>query len=162
MKLRFLMSHCRKNSVRDKVIGKKWIYSDSVRSTRHRQSVGHFRGWMRLWNGAWLVFTVRVISYANVWENYSNYFWEGAEISRIWATALSGLLHRYSCLGYPLIRADLTENDLQWWALNEPLPVRKKEEHGDERARKLGRSVQSADLLLEIGFLPSETGDGWR
>ena len=26
MKLRFLMSHHRKNSVRDKVIGKKWIY----------------------------------------------------------------------------------------------------------------------------------------
>ena len=26
MKLRFLMSHRRKNSVRDKVIGKKWIY----------------------------------------------------------------------------------------------------------------------------------------
>ena len=74
----------------------------------------------------------------------------------------SGLLHGYSCLGYPLIRADLTENDLQWWALNEPLPLRKKEEHGDERARKLGRSEQSADLLLEIGFLPSEIGDGWR
>ena len=26
LKLRFLMCHCRKNSVRDKVIGKKWIY----------------------------------------------------------------------------------------------------------------------------------------
>ena len=26
MKFRFLMSHCRKNSVRDKGIGKKWIY----------------------------------------------------------------------------------------------------------------------------------------
>ena len=26
MKLRFLMSHHRKNSVREKVIGKKWIY----------------------------------------------------------------------------------------------------------------------------------------
>ena len=26
MKLRFLVSHPRKNSVRDKVIGKKWIY----------------------------------------------------------------------------------------------------------------------------------------
>ena len=33
MKLRFLMSHCRKNSVRDKVIGKKWIYSDMESST---------------------------------------------------------------------------------------------------------------------------------
>ena len=34
MKLRFLMSHHRNNSVRDKVIG-KWIYSDSERSTLH-------------------------------------------------------------------------------------------------------------------------------
>ena len=31
MKLRFLMSHCRKKSVRDKVIGNKWIYSDLER-----------------------------------------------------------------------------------------------------------------------------------
>ena len=29
VKLRFLTSHHRKNSVRDKVTGKKWIYSDS-------------------------------------------------------------------------------------------------------------------------------------
>ena len=36
MKLRFLMSHGRKNSVRDKVIGKKWIYSDTERNTLHR------------------------------------------------------------------------------------------------------------------------------
>ena len=33
MKLRFLMSHCRKNSVRDKVIGKKWTYSDREKRT---------------------------------------------------------------------------------------------------------------------------------
>ena len=33
MKLRFLMSHHRKNSVTDKVIGKKCIYSDTERST---------------------------------------------------------------------------------------------------------------------------------
>ena len=33
MKLRFLMSHNRKNSVREKVRGKKWIYSDSERHT---------------------------------------------------------------------------------------------------------------------------------
>ena len=42
MKLRFLMSHRRKNSVRDKVIGKMWIYSDSERSTLHRHSVVSF------------------------------------------------------------------------------------------------------------------------
>ena len=28
MKFRFLMSHSRKNSMRDKVKGKKWVYSD--------------------------------------------------------------------------------------------------------------------------------------
>ena len=37
MKFRFLMSYHRKNPVRDKVIGKKRIYSDSERSTLHRQ-----------------------------------------------------------------------------------------------------------------------------
>ena len=36
MKLRFLMSHHRKNSVRDKVIGKKWLYSDTDKNTPHR------------------------------------------------------------------------------------------------------------------------------
>ena len=41
MKPRFLMSHCRKNSVRDKVIGKKWIYLE--RNTLQRESVGHLR-----------------------------------------------------------------------------------------------------------------------
>ena len=35
LKLRFLMSHVRKNSVRDKVIGKKWIYLE--RNTLHRK-----------------------------------------------------------------------------------------------------------------------------
>ena len=41
MKLRFLMSPCRKNSVRDKVIGKKWIYLK--RYTFHRQNVVHLK-----------------------------------------------------------------------------------------------------------------------
>ena len=35
------MSHRRKNSVRDKVISKKWIYLE--RKTLHRQSVGSLR-----------------------------------------------------------------------------------------------------------------------
>ena len=91
LKLRFLMSHCRKNSVRDKVIGKKWIYSDSEGSTLHRQSLSHFRGQVWLQNVAQLVFISWVISYANEWENYSNYFGE-VVISKIWATALFGLL----------------------------------------------------------------------
>ena len=34
MTFRFLMSCCRKNSVRGKVIGKKWVYLD--RNTLHR------------------------------------------------------------------------------------------------------------------------------
>ena len=61
MKLRFSTSYRRKNSVRDKVIGKKWI--DSERNTLHRQRVSHPRG--RVWrppNVAWLAFTGRVIS----------------------------------------------------------------------------------------------------
>ena len=41
LKLRSLMSHRRKNSVRDKVMGKKWVYLE--RNTLHRQSVGHLR-----------------------------------------------------------------------------------------------------------------------
>ena len=86
MKLRFLMSYCRKISVRDKVVGKKWIYSDSERSTFHRQSMGHQRGQVLPGNVARLVFIGSIISYANEWEDYSNYFWEGTEISRIWAT----------------------------------------------------------------------------
>ena len=56
MKLRFLISHLRKNSVRDKVISNKWIYSDSERSTLHRKTVGHHKGWVWPWNIAWLVF----------------------------------------------------------------------------------------------------------
>ena len=44
MKLKFLMSYCRKNSVRDKVIGGKWIYLE--RNRLHRQSVGYHRGWV--------------------------------------------------------------------------------------------------------------------
>ena len=43
VKLRFLMSYHRKNTERDEVIGIKWIYSDSERSTLHRASVGHHR-----------------------------------------------------------------------------------------------------------------------
>ena len=89
MKLRFLMSHHRKNSVRDKLIGKKWIYSDSVRSTLHRQCVGHRRGRVEPQNVAQLVFIGWVISYANEWEDYPSYFGEEAEISRIWATTHS-------------------------------------------------------------------------
>ena len=40
-KLRFLMSCHRKNSLKDKVIDKKWIYLE--KDTLHRQSVYHLR-----------------------------------------------------------------------------------------------------------------------
>ena len=86
MKLRFLMSCYRKNSVGDKMIGKKWICSDTERSTRYRQTVGHHRRQMQPPNLAWLVFTGWVITYANEWADYSNCFGEGTETSRIWAT----------------------------------------------------------------------------
>ena len=41
MKLRFLMSCGTKNSVRDKAIGKKWIYLE--RYTSYKQKVVHIR-----------------------------------------------------------------------------------------------------------------------
>ena len=37
-------------------------------------------------NLPWLGFIGWVISYANEWEDYSNYFWGGVAIFRIWAT----------------------------------------------------------------------------
>ena len=74
--------------MRVKVIGKKWIYSDSERI--HRHSVcGPLQKMSAVQNVAWLVFIGWVISRANDHENYSNYFWEGAAISRIWTTAHS-------------------------------------------------------------------------
>ena len=39
-KAQVLMSHCRRTSVRDKVIGKKWLYSDSERNILHKQECG--------------------------------------------------------------------------------------------------------------------------
>ena len=93
-KLRFLMSHYRKNSVRDKVIGKKWIYLDLERSTLHSMW-GHHKGWVQSWNVVALICCA--ISYASEWEDYSIYFREGVEISRNWATAQS--LVFWQCLG---------------------------------------------------------------
>ena len=56
-KLRFL-SHCRKNSVRDKVIGKKWIYLE----TYPTDSVGHLTMKGPPQNMLWLAFMGCVIS----------------------------------------------------------------------------------------------------
>ena len=60
VKLRFLMPHCRKNSVRDKMIGKKWIYLE--RNSLHTWSVGHLRSWEWLQNMMWIGFRSWVIS----------------------------------------------------------------------------------------------------
>ena len=53
MKLRLLMFHHRKNSVREKVIGKKWIYSDSEKYTPQTECGPSQRvsTAMRLWHG---------------------------------------------------------------------------------------------------------------
>ena len=51
MKLRFLMSHLRKNSVRDKVTGKKWIYSE--RNTLHRMwAISEGECSLKMWCGS--------------------------------------------------------------------------------------------------------------
>ena len=87
MKLRFLIFHCRKNSVRDKVTGKKWIYLE--RNTHHRQCMGHLRRWEWPQNMVQLAFMSWVIPKANDWENCSNHCGQGAEISRNWLDSMS-------------------------------------------------------------------------
>ena len=47
MKLRFFTTHHRKKSVRDKAIGKKWIYLE--RYTFHRQNVVHLKKQEQPW-----------------------------------------------------------------------------------------------------------------
>ena len=71
MKLRLLMSHWKNFSERqkDRKTGKRWICSDSERSTLHR--VWAITG-EQPWNVMWLVFASWVISYANGWEDHSN------------------------------------------------------------------------------------------
>ena len=67
-----LMSHC-KNSVRDTVIGKRWICLDSEKHTS--QGVSHHRRQVLWpWNVVWLVFSSLVKSYANEWENHPNHW----------------------------------------------------------------------------------------
>ena len=73
------MSYHGENSVREKVTGKKWIYLD--RNTLHRQYASSQKGRVASKYGV-VIFMGWVISYANEWEEYSNYFGEGANISR--------------------------------------------------------------------------------
>ena len=83
MKLRFLMSHHRKNSVRDKVMGKKWIYLE--RSALHSQTVGHLRRWERHQDMGLSVF-IGLGNFIGWVGGLFHLFQEGAGISRNWAT----------------------------------------------------------------------------
>ena len=74
MKLRFLMSHRRKNSVTDKVIGEKCIYLE--RNALHRVwAISEGEKGTRVWNCQFL--QGWVISQSNEWEKYSSYFRKG-------------------------------------------------------------------------------------
>ena len=75
VKLRFLMSRGRKNSVRDQAVGKRWLYSDTE-STLHTER-GHRRGWVRPQSAAWLVFTGWVSSHASEREDCAKCSGEG-------------------------------------------------------------------------------------
>ena len=68
------------------MIGKKWIYSDTDRSTLHRQECEMW--WQNL---VWLVFISWVISYAHEWEDYSGYFWKGERFRGFGPPLLLGL-----------------------------------------------------------------------
>ena len=93
MKLRFLTSHHRKNSVRDKVIGKERIYQ--IQTEARSTECGPSRASAALKFGR-VSFIGGAISYANEWEDYSNYLGEGVEISRIWVIAHSFVFFFFS------------------------------------------------------------------
>ena len=98
VKLGFLMSHGRKNSMRDKVIGKKWIYLERIHSIDRMRFVSKSkrpwgerhstdRVWAisegeKPWNMECLVLGGWIISLDNEWEDYSNYFREDVGIPR--------------------------------------------------------------------------------
>jgi len=67
MKLRFLISHGRKNSVRDKVIYKKWIYLErNTPQTEYGSTLFPIlKRWEKSRNVVWLVFMGWVISQAS-------------------------------------------------------------------------------------------------
>ena len=50
-KLRFLMSHHRKNSVRDKVIGKKWVYSERNTPQTRVWVIAEGKSCLKMWCG---------------------------------------------------------------------------------------------------------------
>ena len=73
MKLWFLMFCCRRNSVKDRGIGKKWIYLET--NTLHRVWAIS-EGKSSLIILLWLDFMGWVVSQAK-WEDYSNYLGQG-------------------------------------------------------------------------------------
>ena len=82
MKLRFLMSHHRKNSVRDKMTGKKWTYLE--RNTLHRQSVGHLRRWEQP-QGTGLSVFIRVGNFIPMgWDGWDGWMASPTQWTWIW------------------------------------------------------------------------------
>ena len=101
MKITFLMFHHRKNSVRDKVIGKEWIYPEKY--TSHRQNMICLKRWEwpwekqtlqtecgpsqkvrgpEMWPGQFLW----AGSVFKRWQDSSNYVGEEVKVSRNWIT----------------------------------------------------------------------------
>ena len=101
LKIMFLMFHHRKNSVRDKAIGKEWIYSEKY--TFHRQNVIYLKRWEWLWGKhtpqtecgpsqkvrgpeMWLGQFLWAGSVFKRWEDNPNYVGEEVMVSRNWTT----------------------------------------------------------------------------
>ena len=89
---RFLTSHCRKNSARDKVTGKK----GTQRETHSTDRVWAILEGERPPKYSMVSFYVLSNLIANKWEDYSNYFGEEIGISRNWAT-----VHFLTFYGWP-------------------------------------------------------------
>ena len=51
MKFRILMSHLRKNPVRDEVIGKKWIYSERNSPQTNVWVIAEGKCYLKMWCG---------------------------------------------------------------------------------------------------------------
>ena len=94
------MSHC-KNSIRDTVIDKRWIYLDSERSTLHRVWAFTEANAVTM-DVVWLGFASWVNSYASEWEDHPNY-WGTTHPSVFGQSALQLSCHFWVChLAYRL------------------------------------------------------------